>query len=73
MASACVTAICYMRTHSHSNCLFRALADQLRDGHTNHRILRRDVVAYMRENSDQFAPFLEEDITFNEYRKEHLE
>ena len=59
-----------MCTHSHSNCLFRALSHQLSDGHTGHRILRRNVVEYMRQNRDDFAPFLEEDITFDEYCEE---
>lgn len=52
------------------NCLFRALVDQLPDqtGCHNHRILRRDIIEYMKSHPDDFAPFMEDDdITFEEY------
>ena len=57
----CTVTVCLVCTHSHRNCLFRALADQqLNDDdghHSNHRVIRRAVVAHMRENRDHFAPF----------------
>ena len=56
-----------MRTHSHRNCLFRALSEQLGDGHSNHKVVRRVVVAHMRDNKDHFAPFLEDDVQIDDY------
>lgn len=46
------------------NCLFRAFADQLPYRHDN---LRRTVVRHMRENEADYAPFVEDDVTFEEY------
>lgn len=47
------------------NCLFRALAVQLRGA--DHRSLRRDVVRYMREHRDEFEPFIDDQTSFEEY------
>ncbi len=41
-----------------SNCLFRALADQLSGSSSLHLDLRRDTVEYMRRHRDDFEPFL---------------
>ena len=46
------------------NCLFRAFADQLPYRHDN---LRHTVVQHMRANEEDYAPFVEDDITFEAY------
>ena len=49
------------------NCQFRALADQM-DGHQNkHKQYRAEVVDFMRQNRQDFAPFMEDDETFDDY------
>ena len=51
------------------NCLFRALADQL-DGKQNmHAKHRKETVLYMKEHEDEFIPFIEETVTFENYLK----
>ncbi|CAN6637582.1 hypothetical protein TRVA0_016S01728 [Trichomonascus vanleenenianus] len=40
------------------NCLFRAMSDQLYGEPSRHRQVRREVVEYMRENSELFKTFL---------------
>ena len=53
-----------------SNCLFRALVDQLGDTHHSHRTLRTELVEYMRGNKNEFEPFMEEEgMTYDEYCK----
>ena len=63
----------FVCTHTHtplySNCLFRALSIQVGDRLTNHASLRRDVVHYMREHREEFEPFLENQISFDQYRE----
>lgn len=49
------------------NCLFRALADQLNGDNNVHGRHRKDVVGYMKENKEDFAPFLDETVTFEKY------
>ncbi|EDO34374.1 predicted protein, partial [Nematostella vectensis] len=51
------------------NCLFRALGDQLNGDHTSHLKHRKETVKYMRDHHDDFAPFMEDGITF----EKHLE
>ena len=53
--------------HCYRNCLFRALSDQLHDGHTNHVHVRRSVVQYMREHPEDFAPFVEDNVSFEDH------
>ena len=53
--------------HCYRNCLFRALSDQLHDGHTNHVHIRRSVVRYMREHREDFAPFVEDNVSFEDH------
>lgn len=51
-----------------SNCLFRALADQLDDTRVTHRSLRTDIAEFMRTNVQDFKPFMEEEgISYEEY------
>ncbi|CAI8013286.1 OTU domain-containing protein 3 [Geodia barretti] len=53
------------------NCLFRALANQLREPRVSHYSLRREVVQYMRQNRHQFEEFLaEEDDSYEEYLRQ---
>jgi len=49
------------------NCLFRALGDQLTGNSYDHLNHRSDVVRYMLEHRDDFEPFVEDDITFDEH------
>jgi len=53
------------------NCLFRALADQFNGDDKMHGKHRKDVVQYMQQHKDDFAPFLDETVTFEKYL-EHL-
>lgn len=46
------------------NCLFRALAEQLDDHHSN---LRQKAVQHIRAHSADYAPFLDEDTSFEAY------
>jgi len=43
------------------NCLFRAISDQMTGKESNHRKFRRDAVDYVKNNKDDFAPFIEDD------------
>lgn len=52
------------------NCLFRSIADIYDGDEDNHLNYRHVAVAYMRENPDDFAPFIDEETTFNEYLKD---
>lgn len=49
------------------NCLFRALADQLRDGHSNHVTIRRKVAQFIRDHKADFLPFIDSDIPFDKH------
>jgi hypothetical protein len=49
------------------NCLFYSLSDQLFGDPWRHAELRAGCVAYMEANSDDFAPFMEDDEPFEEY------
>lgn len=49
------------------NCLFRALNDQL-EGHTrNHLKYRFETVQYMKEHRNDFEPFVEDDVPFDQH------
>jgi len=49
------------------NCLFRALGDQL-DGRVQEHLAHREaVVRYMRHHRDDFEPFVEDDISFDDH------
>ena len=39
------------------NCLFRAIADQISGDQRNNGRFRKDIVHYMKQNSEEFAPF----------------
>jgi len=49
------------------NCLFRALGDQLHGNSDDHLIHRTQVVCYMRQHRDDFEPFVEDDLTFDQH------
>jgi OTU domain-containing protein 3 len=49
------------------NCFFRAIADQLEGDEEQHAEYRKKVVDYLEEHREDFEPFLEEDVTFEEY------
>jgi OTU domain-containing protein 3 len=49
------------------NCFFRALADQKYGDESRHGELRRDVVEHVREREESYAPFVEDDESFEEY------
>ena len=49
------------------NCMFRAISDQISGAEDMHLELRNLSVDYMRDNSDDFQPFIEDDEEFNSY------
>ena len=49
------------------NCLFRSVSEQIEGDENNHQIYRQKCVEYMKENKDEFSPFLEEDEPFDTY------
>jgi OTU domain-containing protein 3 len=52
---------------SDGNCLFRALADQLRGRPQDHGEIRQHIVDFMEEHEDEFAPFVEDDEKWVDY------
>eukprot|EP01084_Bolivina_argentea_P006905 13041_1 len=48
---------------SDGNCLFRAIADQLNGDENNHAQFRKDIIQYMTDNNEEFAPFYVGDYT----------
>lgn len=49
------------------NCFFRALADQLEGNEDEHGKYRSMVVQYIVNNRETFEPFIEDDVSFDEY------
>ena len=49
------------------NCLFRSVSDQMDDTEKNHKIYREMCISYMKKNEEEFAPFIEDDETFDKY------
>jgi len=49
------------------NCLFRSVADQIEGIEDNQFLYREKAVAYIEEHKDFFAPFIDDDDTFEEY------
>ncbi|XP_024977814.1 OTU domain-containing protein 3 isoform X2 [Cynara cardunculus var. scolymus] len=49
------------------NCFFRALADQLEGDEDKHEAYRKMVVHYIMKNRENFEPFIEDDVPFDEY------
>ncbi|XP_016134734.1 OTU domain-containing protein 3-like [Sinocyclocheilus grahami] len=49
------------------NCLFRALGDQLEGHSRGHLRLRQETVQYMMTHSQDFEPFVEDDMPFTEH------
>ena len=52
------------------NCLFRALGDQLNGDIHDHMKHREDVVQFMKDNREDFEPFVEDDISFDEHMRD---
>lgn len=52
---------------SDGNCLFRAIADQLEGNEKLHRKYRQDAVDYIQLNKEEYAPFIEDDETIDQY------
>lgn len=55
------------------NCLFRAVCDQLEGSQGNYRQYRNEAIDYIVQNKDDFAPFIDDDQTFDEYIEEMSE
>lgn len=51
------------------NCLFRAFGDQLEGNPQSHMKHRNDVVSFMKEHRDDFEPFVEDNITFDNHMR----
>ncbi|XP_043711661.1 OVARIAN TUMOR DOMAIN-containing deubiquitinating enzyme 7 isoform X2 [Telopea speciosissima] len=49
------------------NCFFRALADQLDGNEEEHGKFRRMVVQYILKHREDFEPFIEDEVPFDEY------
>ncbi|XP_016310245.1 OTU domain-containing protein 3-like isoform X1 [Sinocyclocheilus anshuiensis] len=49
------------------NCLFRALGDQLEGHSQGHLRLRQETVQYMMTHSQDFEPFVEDDVPFTQH------
>ncbi|KAJ0989489.1 hypothetical protein J5N97_007845 [Dioscorea zingiberensis] len=49
------------------NCFFRALADQLEGNEEEHTKFRHMVVQYISNHREEFEPFIEDDVPFDEY------
>uniref|UniRef100_A0A7I4BBB3 OTU domain-containing protein n=1 Tax=Physcomitrium patens TaxID=3218 RepID=A0A7I4BBB3_PHYPA len=51
------------------NCFFRAVADQLEGAEEQHSAYRQKAVDYLQEHREDFEPFLEDGIPFDNYLK----
>ena len=49
------------------NCLFRSVSDQMDNTEKNHKLYREICIDYMQKNQDEFAPFIEDDETYDKY------
>ena len=49
------------------NCLFRSVSDQMNNNQQNYKLYRDICVDYMSKNKDEFAPFIEDDETYDKY------
>ncbi|MCL7027747.1 hypothetical protein MKW94_008988 [Papaver nudicaule] len=49
------------------NCFFRAIADQLEGNEEEHQKYRLMVVKYIKDNRQEFEPFLEDEVPFDKY------
>ncbi|CDW88215.1 UNKNOWN [Stylonychia lemnae] len=49
------------------NCLFRSLADQLEGNEKLHRKYRQEACDFIEQNKEQYAPFIEDDETIDQY------
>jgi OTU domain-containing protein 3 len=52
---------------SDGNCLFRAISDQLEGDEKFHRKYRQDAYDFIEQNKEQYAPFIEDDETIDQY------
>jgi len=52
------------------NCLFRALGDQLEGNPQNHLAHRTAVVNFMRDHREDFEPFMEDNVTFQDHLRD---
>ena len=50
-----------------SNCLFRALADQLDGTDDGHLRYRRIIAKYLADHREEFEPFVEDNRSFDEH------
>ena len=49
------------------NCLFRSVSDQMDNTEHNYKIYREMCLTYMKNNPDEFSPFIEDDEPFDKY------
>ena len=49
------------------NCLFRSAADQMYDSSSKHMAVREEALRFVDDNAEMFAPFVEDDESFEEY------
>lgn len=65
-SAICLLIACLSHTGACA-CAGRSLSEQLFGSDAEHARLRHEAVAYMRQNEDEFAPFLEEDVSFQRH------
>ena len=49
------------------NCLFRSVSDQMDNNQNNYKLYREMCINYMKENKDEFIPFIEDDEPYDKY------
>ena len=49
------------------NCLFRSVSEQMEGNENNYQEYRDKCIDYMKENKDEFAPFIEDDEPIDKY------
>ena len=49
------------------NCLFRSVSDQIDNNQNNYKLYREMCINYMKENKDEFIPFIEDDEPYDKY------
>ena len=49
------------------NCLFRSVSEQVEGNESHYKEYREKCINYMKENKDEFAPFIEDDVPIDKY------
>jgi len=49
------------------NCLFRSIGDQILGDESVHSLYRAKTVQFIRANQNDYMPFIEDDVKFDDY------